>query len=213
VLLTAAAILLYRGDTEPSYEGRTLAQWIKANSQAPGEREVHEAIVSITTNFAPVLLRWAFADTNPRFTLINRLPLSASQKPFLRPFLYRDKEMFRAACAMRAFEIAGTNAACAVPALAALITDDDVYVTYYSLYVLSLIGPPALPAMRRAMSSQFAPFRGVAISSLKRFGTNATEAVPDVLKALHDEDITVRQNATNVPETLYPELLTNSPPQ
>jgi len=213
VLLTAAAILLYHSDTEPSYKGRTLAQWIRASSQAPGGREAHEAIVSITTNSVPVLLRWAFADTSPRFTLINKLPLSASQKPFLRPFLYRDKEMLRAACAIRAFENAGTNAASAVPALAALITDDNPYVTYQSLYVLSLIGPAAVPAMRRAMSSQIAAIRGVAIGSLKRFGTNVTEAIPDVLKALRDEDINVRQNATNVLETLYPELPTNTPAQ
>jgi hypothetical protein len=213
VLLTAAAIFLYRCDTGPTYNGRTLAQWIKVSSQASDEREAHEAIVIIVTNSLPVLLRWAFADTNPRFTLINKLPLSASQKPFLRPFLYRDKEIFRAACAIRAFEIAGTNAASAVPPLAALITDDNPYVTYQSLYVLSLIGPVAVPAIRRAMSSHIAAIRGAAIGSLKRFGTNVTDAIPDVLKALHDEDINVRQNATSVLETLYPDLLTNTPAQ
>jgi hypothetical protein len=213
VLLTAAAILLYRWDTEPSYKGRTLGQWIRASSQAPGEREAHEAIVSIATNFFPVLLRWAFADTNPRFTLINKLPLSASQKPFLRPFLYRDKEMFRAACAIRAFEIAGTNAACAVPGLAAMITDDNPPVTIDSIYVLTLIGPPAAPAIRRAMSSRIPYVRAAAIGSLKRFGTNAAEAIPDVVTALSDYDINVRQSATNLLETLYPDLLTNTPAQ
>lgn len=173
--------------------------------------------MSITTNSVPVLLRWVFADTQPRFNLINRFTFSASQKPFLRRFLrrflYRDNEIARAACAMRAFEIAGTNAASAVPALAVMITDHNPQTTIESLYVLSLIGPPAVPAIRRAMSSQIPYIRVAAIGALKRFGTNATEAIPDVVTALSDYDINVRQNATNVLETLYPAVLTSSPAQ
>jgi HEAT repeat protein len=121
--------------------------------------------------------------------------------------------MFRAACAIRAFEIAGTNAACAVPGLAAMITDDNPPVTIDSIYVLTLIGPPAAPAIRRAMSSRIPYVRAAAIGSLKRFGTNAAEAIPDVVTALSDYDINVRQSATNLLETLYPDLLTNTPAQ
>src|SRR5690349_2095155 len=113
VLLTVAGVILYSGDTEPTYKGRTLSQWLKASSQASGEREVHEAIVSITTNSFPLLLRWAFADTNPRFDtmprvskLIYKLPFSVTHNPHLRPLLYRENQIFRAACAMRAFQIA-----------------------------------------------------------------------------------------------------------
>jgi len=213
VLLTVAVVFFYYRDTEPSYNGRSLAQWIKASSQAAEERQVHEAIVHITTNSAVVLLRWALADTNPRFSLINKLPFSASQNSFLRRFLYRDNEMFRAACAIRAFEIAGTNAACAVPALAAMISDDNPHAAVQSLYVLSLIGPAAIPAVQRAISCETPYIRAIAIGSLKRFGTNAAEAIPDVLKALSDENINVRQSATDALVTLYPAALTNTPAQ
>lgn len=213
LLLTAAIIFLYSRDTEPSYHGRSLSQWIKASSRASEERDAYEAIVHITTNSFPALLRWALADTNPRFALINKLPFSASQNPFLRRFLYRDNEIFRAACAIRAFEIAGTNAACAVPALAAMISDDNPHVAVQSLYVLSLIGPAAVPAVHRAMSCETPYIRAIAIGSLKRFGTNAAEAIPDVLKALSDENINVRQSATDALVTLYPAALTNTPVQ
>jgi hypothetical protein len=212
-VLLAAAMLLYRYDTEPKYNGRSLAQWIKASSQPSSEREAHEAIVSITTNSFRVLVRWAFANTRPRLELINKLPWSASQNPLLRRFLYRDNELFRAACAMRAFEIAGTNAACAVTALAALITDDNLQLTTEVIQLLSRIGPTALPAIRRAMGSRNPLIRNVAVGSLKRFGTNATEAISDVVRALSDYSINVRQNATNVLETLYPAALTNAPAQ
>lgn len=218
VLLTVAGVILYSGDTEPSYKGRTLSQWNKASYQDSGEREAHEAIVSITTKSFPLLLRWAFADTNPRFdtmprvsNLIYKLPFSITQNPHLRPLLYRENQIFRAACALRAFEIAGTNAACAVPALAAMMTNDNPHVTLWAIHVCSLIGPPAVPAIRLAMSSQLPYLRCEAIGCLKRFGTNTTEAIPDVVKALSDSDLSVRQNATNILETLYPQILTNSP--
>jgi hypothetical protein len=57
--VAVVAIALYRRDTEPSYNGRTFAQWIKASSQASADPATHEAILSITTNSAPLLLRWA----------------------------------------------------------------------------------------------------------------------------------------------------------
>src|SRR5690349_13727745 len=57
-LLAIAAVTLLRGNDEPRYRGRTLSQRIKASSQAPDEAEPHEAIVIITINFAPVLVRW-----------------------------------------------------------------------------------------------------------------------------------------------------------
>jgi hypothetical protein len=211
-LIAAAGVLLYSRDREPSYNGRSLAQWVKVISQAPGDREAQEAIVCITTNSFPVLLRWAFADTTP-FRLIHKLPPSVSQNAHLRPLLYRDADIRRAAFAIRAFEIAGTNAACAVPLLAAKITDGNPEVTIQAICMLPLFGATAVPVIRRAMTSRHPYVRSVAIGSFRRFGTNAAEAIPDVVKALSDYNINVRQNATNLLQTLDPVALTNSPAQ
>lgn len=214
VLLTAAVIIFCLWDTEPSYNGRTLAQWVKASSQASGERETHIAIISIATNFAPVLVRWVFADTTPRFDLLNQLPFNARQHPFLRPFLFRDKEMLRAACAMRAFEIAGTNAVSAITALEPMVTGHNPQaVQVLALHVLSLIGTPAVPSIRHATLSSDSFVRFAAIGALRRIGTNATEAIPDLVRALSDQHFLVRQNATNALETLFPQILTNPPPR
>ena len=211
VLLAAVPIVLYCRDTEPSYHERSLAQWIKAYSHSSGDREAHDAIVCITTNSFPVLLRWAFANTTPRFQLINKFTFPLSQKPFLRPLFYRDNEVFHAALALRAFEIAGTNAASAVPSLATKITDANPELAIQAIYMSPLFGPTAVPAMRRAMTNQHPYIRCIAVGSFKRFGTNATEAIPDLVKALSDYDINVRENATNVLATLYPFALTNTP--
>lgn len=48
----ATLLLLYH---EPTYKGRTLEHWIKANSQSPADPAAREAIVFITTNAAPCL--------------------------------------------------------------------------------------------------------------------------------------------------------------
>lgn len=213
VLLAAALIVLYFCDTGPSYNGRSLAEWIKAASQPSSEREAHEAIVRIATNSYTTLVRWAFADTSPRFALMNRLPFSARLNPLFRPFLYRDAAMFRAACAVRAFEVAGTNAAPAVPALDAMVTDYNPGVTTQAIHLLSLIGPAAIPALRRALNSQQPFIRVQAVGALRHCGTNSVEAISDLVKALSDYDINVRQNATNVLETLCPAVLTNALPR
>jgi hypothetical protein len=215
LIAVVLALLLY--DIEPNYSGRTLAEWIKASSQTPPDPEATNAIIRITTYSAPVLVRWVLADASPRFGLINKLPLRwypiVTRNPLLRPLLYRDNEMFHAACAMRAFEIAGTNAAPAVPAVEAMITDYNFQVATEAIHLLSVIGPPALPAIRRAMGHRSPFIRLQAVGALRCCGTNAVEAIPDVLKALSDWDINVRVNASNVLETLCPAALTNPPAQ
>jgi len=214
MLLAIGVTLLFLRDIEPSYNGRSLVEWIKASSQRPDDPEVNKAIISITSKSAPLLLSWVLADTSPRFNLINKLPMKwypiANRNQFLRRVFYRDNEMLHAACAMRAFEIAGTNAASAVPALAARISDYNPQVTLDALHVCSLIGPPALPVIRHAMSSRMPFIRTAAIGSLKPLGTNGIEAIPDLVKALSDYDIQVRENATNVLEILLPSAFTNA---
>jgi hypothetical protein len=214
MLLGAAIVTLLLLYQEPTYKGRTLEHWIKANSQNPAEPAAHEAIVFITTNSAPVLVRWLTADVNPRWSLRSKLPPFLLRNRFVRRFVSRENDLRRAALATRAFEVAGTNASPAIPAIAELVSDRQPYnIQAQGFYILRFIGPAALPQLRHAISNYNPAIRLAAVDGIKRLGTNAAAAAPDLLVALSDTDTWVRQNATQALEVIAPKALTNSPPR
>ena len=51
------------------------------------------------------------------------------------------------------------------------------------------------------MTNQSPFIRVAAVGSIKRLGTNATDAIPDLIAALSDPDIYLRQNAAQALET------------
>jgi HEAT repeat protein len=210
VLLAVAIAVLVPRNAELRFDGRTLDQWIQANSQRPDDLEAREAILTITTNSVPLLLQRLAADTSSESRLEAKLPASLRKNPVINRFLYRQR--YRAACSVRAFRITGTNAACAIPAVAQLLGDRyPTQVKVEAIIILSDIGQAALPAIRQAMRSTDVLVRGLAVHATGRLGTNAAPAIPDVVAALSDPDISVRTTATNVLQTLAPDALTNVP--
>jgi hypothetical protein len=197
LLLAAVVAVLLLRNADPRYKGRTLEQWIHANSQMPDDPEAREAILTITTNSVPMLLHRLAADTRSEERWEAKLPAFLRKNPIINRFLHRQR--YRAACSVRAFMLSGTNAACAAPALAQLLSGPNPQAVKLSaIIILSNLGPAALPSMRQAMNSPDAFVRGLAVFGIGQLGTNAALAIPDVAVALSDPDIGVRTTATNV---------------
>jgi len=210
VLLAIAIAVLLSRTAEPRFKGRTLEQWIQANSQRPHDSEAREAIVTITTNSVPILLQRLAADTSSESRLEAKLPASLRENSIINRLIYRQRD--RAAYSVRAFKISGTNAACAIPAVAQLlIYHNSLQVKAEASIILSEIGPAALPAIRQAMSSTNALVRALVVTTTGWLGTNSAPLIPDVVTALTDPDLKVRIAATNFLGTLDRHDLINLP--
>jgi hypothetical protein len=210
LLAVATAVLLLR-NPEPRYKGRTLEYWIQCNRQSPGDPDAREAIVSITTNNVPLLLQRLTADTSSEERLAAKVAASLRKNTIIRRFiidhfLYRQR--YRAACSVRAFRVSGTNAASAAPEVAQLLNGRySLMVKTHAILILTEFGPSALPSIRQAMKNPDAHVRGMAVYAAGQLGTNAAPAIPDLVASLADADYSVRSTATNVLDTLAPELL------
>src|SRR6266851_1788528 len=59
VMVAATAVLFFSPEREPSYQGRSLSQWLEVTGQfSPEGTPVDEAIRHIGTNALPCLFRW-----------------------------------------------------------------------------------------------------------------------------------------------------------
>jgi hypothetical protein len=210
-----AVLLPY--DDEPRYKGQTLGEWVKAHDYArsgTARREATDAIIVITTNSVPVLVRWLSWDPAPQETLANKLPDFISYNRFLGPLIHQTNKLFRLNLAMKAFMVSETNAICAIPALTQLITNrKSWFAKHQALYALSCIGPLALPSIRQGINDPNPKVRYHALRCITGFGTNAVAAIPNIVRTLSDPDEVVRVYATNAVANIAPELLSKSPAQ
>jgi hypothetical protein len=168
---TACLALMAAHTTEPKYKGQSLSYWIELNlcldrngdGRVPGgsrddiernERDLKEARAAITTigtNGLPYLTRWMQPPLwGTRF--IRRAP-----RPF-RHKLYRfnQERADRAKAAMQALVLLGTNAAPAIPELAALAMKTNILdreIRWDATRILRYLGPQAFPALRNAWSN------------------------------------------------------------
>ena len=171
--------------------------------------KLYLAIITLTTNSLPLLIDRLLADTSSESRLEAKLPSSLRANTAISRLLNRQR--YLAACAVRAFRISGTNAACAIPAVAQLLTvTNELTVKLHAMMILSYIGLPAMPSIQEATRSPDAFVRALAVNGIERLGTNAGPAITNVVAALLDPDNSVRWTATNALRKLAPDAI---PPQ
>lgn len=172
VLIIASACLAFRAlrPTEPTYKGHPLSFWIEEyrvenqlsqNDELAPRRtaEARTAILAIGPEGLPFLVKW----------MRYRPRLWGTRFLTWAPYRFRNKvdlAMFaqaranRGEAAMEALEELGTNAAPAIPELAALAmrangNNKDYFTRYIAMRAaraMSSLGPEALPAMLNLLS-------------------------------------------------------------
>jgi HEAT repeat protein len=203
LLLAAALAGLLIPDSEPRYHGRSLSKWLALYSPTrdPSDfDEAEKAIRAIGTNALPYLLKWIRQE--PPFwqrAAFNTFPTSIRGSPQARALLYGPGSE-RAAAALAALCLLGTNAAAAIPELAAMMKDTaHPWTALRAMTAISYLGAPAFPHMTAALSTTNYPYRVAAAFYLAQsmaplVGTNA--CLPPLIAALNDPDPQVRTAAS-----------------
>jgi len=184
--LAAAFFWMHQSDKEPSYEGKSLSEWIARAGLAPDDVEVTNAVVTVThigTNAIPCLLHWIRFET-PRWyrNLDNFVP-----DPILGRignslvFHYAKSE-----AAVMAFSILQTNAAAAIPELTRLMNDTNKpMAAKQAARALASLGKDALPHLLQALTNATPDqldYLLPAIGSMSYLGTNAAPAIPLIVQ-------------------------------
>jgi hypothetical protein len=189
-----APAMLLSHDSQPSYGGYTLSEWLDEyyvvsrddiNNDSP-KTEAYYALRAIGTNALPTLLRWvAHEPTEPSQQLqrlVRKLPNPIYQSRFIQDFLMRDR---RPNFWHQGFLILGPQANGAVPELTRLMRSSKAQDDGFSAALaLAYIGPAGLAPLEAAAADTHARCRISAISALGDMGANALPAVPLLIQSL-----------------------------
>jgi hypothetical protein len=190
----AIAFVFSRRESEPSYEGKPLSDWVVLHNPRRGElvsdtetNKAAAAIRAIGTNSLPLLITWIRYES-PSHSRRVLDPLMHRLPQFLVPRSYwRKADPVLAEDAAVAFAALGPSAAAAIPELAAIpITTTNWESACRAMDALSRIGPLSIPALINIATNSKARCRYVAILALGDFGTNAALAQPVLLRMLSE---------------------------
>lgn len=223
-------------EKEPSYNGRTLSDWLDAydpampgavvppaNIQRQQQRVPAEAIAKIGTNALPFVLKWANG-VDPRqrpwlYKSADELP-TALRVP-LQKMVWKGSAARRWQHAALTVKILHTNAEPILPELTARFRSSTTpYETWALADMIAALGPKGFEYLAGAMTDNTGNQRIAAIDAMRqktRAEVAGTSVVPALLSVINDPSNAqpdprwVRVAATNALKTIAPEVLTNSP--
>jgi HEAT repeat protein len=186
--------------SEPLYKGRPLSYWAMMTQDQdldsqPSDQAIEaiEAVRAIGPAAIPYLLKWI------------QPPWSDSRLPD---------------GAVQSFKALGSQAASAIPKLAAILNQraasiDDESSKSSAAEALAYLGPEAIPVLLAAATNLHGQhIQWEIIEDLGRFGTNGVAAIPALIEWSRDKDEWVRLGAINAlgeinlqPEAVIPVLL------
>lgn len=214
----AVTIAWLTRDDAPKYQGRSLSQWLRIYYEA--DRPNHDlkqrpaaaaAIRASGTDALPHLVQWlryepSIWDRKLVQALPRRTALRLTNTRLARATMYRG--FHRAEAAQMAFQMLGTNAVPAVPALTSLMRNTSHPETAKrALEVLGYLGPEAFPALESGLVDTNMVYRelipNLMVNHATRFmRTNA--CIPPLRSALQDQDPRVQVAARAVLAILTP---------
>ena len=173
----------------PSYNGRTLSEWLVEYEAAGGTNGIREtnaiiAIRAIGSDAVPFLVKWINVDYTPPERVVDFMVWG-----------YEPPRIKKGNRAMRAFQILGTNAAQAIPGLTNIILQDKRYgAAIDARYGLIYIGPPGVTALGMLATNRTTPHRFETVDILRAsIRTEAGEvAKPVFTNCLSDPNPNVR---------------------
>jgi hypothetical protein len=212
IAMTASTLL--RRKPEPEFRGRSLTSWLKQATE-PAKRskrviEARNAINAIGADQAiPVLVQLAGTKQTDRSFNDWLMEFARSFNINLTPTLESSDPTI---LAMTGFEVLGTNAGAAVPALAKLVQKPDHSAS--ALQCLAAIGEPARDVISDALKSDDPQTRVLALWSLTSatgvsdaFWTNVQSCVVDPQEQVRSTAIQVIGSQLRAPEKVVPLLM------
>ena len=192
LLLAAAGWHLY-AIREPSYQGKTLTEWLDVlnHVKASGSTEAAQAtaaIHAIGKDGLPTLVLMLQAHDS---ALKQKWMAWAQKKSWMN--IHGRPAMKSRYLAMTGFEMLGPQAKDAIPALAALLPDPNYGSDVARCLVMT--GSEAIPILRSGLSNVNASVRIACLAGLDSAGTNGFAALPAILPCLHDPNHDVRWGA------------------
>ena len=205
ILLVAGAVLVlcalfWPREHEPSYQGRTLSEWLTVyedNRVGPLvkrhpelSKQAKDAVHHIGTNALPLLVEWL--DYEPEKWRYKVADVGARFGGNRLWRIVAGKRMVRSGYALNAFEILGPEAAQVIPALTNLLAGWRGDRTDAALMALMFIGEAGFPPLVSVVTNKTAPL-AYRISAAQRIaapgmnpGTNTAWAAPPLLSCIDE---------------------------
>lgn len=229
-LVAALLVWAFFASREPTYEGRSLSDWLTAGVYyedeyyyTDGTPFPRDAIQHIGTNAIPYLLEWIQYEPSPWKTKL-RNTVNRSLRLLNKKWRLTDKDEILASCVSWTFLFLGPKARAAIPELTRIMNDPkggDPQRRAAS--VLGYLGEEAFHPLMAALTNQQGKVRREALRGMGSLGTNAARGVPVFVEYLSDQDQDLACEAaltlsrlTLEPKTVVPALmhsLTDSRPK
>ena len=215
VALAVAGLLLARALREPSYQGKSLSEWLDdfsgrgreagsdlASSTARQDASV-AAVRAIGTNAIPHLLRMLDAEDSPR-----KLKWAALLAKYLKVKINTEQAGIEQTRAMSGFLILGPKASPALPELMKRVNGPGAINGNRELLLfraISSTGKDSIPYLHPLLTNRIPTLRGEAAIALS--GVNPSrEIVADLARLLGDENTGVRGDTAVAFSNLRSEL-------
>lgn len=213
VAFVIGCVLFFSGDSEPTYNGRSLSQSLEQINQLgwDSSAEAKDAVRAIGTNAFPVCLYWLSYERSPLRDKL--MALAARVSPRLSARLYSEHEL-RATLAPWVFNLLRSEAGPTLPQLIQLAqTAVDPSRSRRCIAALANMGPEAIPSLLSLATNSPTAVRLQAIAMLEVFGTNSAAAIPVLNPMLNDPHPDIRSSVNRVLVNIAPKVLTNAPPR
>lgn len=192
-------------EREPSYNGRTLSEWLVRYDTArlvthikSDEDEAMHAVEVIGADAIPYLVRWNGGDASRLQEMLsqcaNAVPSAAGRKVFVR-LLGSDGSEKRHRLANAGFKILGTNAIAALPELAAQFATSHASAINFTAYSLAQFGLLGIEKLTNTMAAD-AMHRRAAVNALERLARFTRDE--SILNAATNAVDALNANATTV---------------
>lgn len=169
-----------RMPNEPSYHGKSLCEWLAMRKEG----------WELSTNAVAALRQMG----------TNVVPALLARLAYKEPVFHLDDPDLSLGAATALIAM-GDHAKPALPALAALMDDDNPDLALRAMIATLGTGADAVPCVVKGLTNRFPDVRGEAASFLTEWGAQFPEqckqAIPYVMRLLDDPDENVRKSATN----------------
>lgn len=194
---------------EPTYDGKTLSEWVMIQSYAPklsARTGAREAIRAIGTNALPYAIKWIAFDPGSLREEIWEHEVSIPDWVWRLPIIGRvlDGGQDRADVTPYVFE---TLSDVADPAISRLrdiaYAPGNPKANHRALMSLVFIGPKAVPVLTNLLATTKHGGDPMLAAALKSWGTNASPLIPVFLQNLHTNDFNTVFNSIQTLSALH----------